>query len=481
MEINAISKGNETSMTEVLNPEGSLVFGRLPEVQLYLEASNLKIKFDSFYNTADEKLEHFIILANEVATKNPDYVLGLAKFLADNGLKLSPVVLLSVLSNKNFSFRNENLKFVFNTPQRIAEAVALSKKLKLNNSFKKHVLKISLENMNSFTLRKNKMLNRKVKLKDLIKLLRPKPQTDELKSLYKAIIENSKDSKMKETETFVRVKSSKELSKKDKAQYFVDNIEKMPINELIRNLKFIDENFYFEGSVDLQRRVIARLNSINDLRFLNIFDLIEAAIAVPQLEKAIFEIIRNFTNNVKEKFNYNEDVTVLFDASGSMQGDALHNGFKYLVLFSNIFNNVDLRFFGNRLWPEDTSAGIIPLVKSGHLKDAFKRFSTPDGTSLLLSTRQLLEEKPKLKTLIVISDEVSWGEGSDLTKDINEISSLLKEKNLIIVNPKVYCGTVFKNNVLAFASLTSTIIYNIMLQTNQNAFIKEIKQYKKSQ
>jgi len=214
MEINETTKKSTATQT-VVNPEGSLVLDRLPEVQLYLEASNLKLRTDSFYSTADEKLESFLTLAQEVTKKNPEYVLGLAKFLADNGLRLSPVILLATLSNNHYSFRNENVKFVFNTPQRIAEAVALRKKLPLNNSFLKHALKESLENMNSFTLRKNKMLRRKVKLRDLINYLRPKPINEDMSKLYKAIIENAKEAKMAETETFVRVKSSKKIDKKD--------------------------------------------------------------------------------------------------------------------------------------------------------------------------------------------------------------------------------------------------------------------------
>jgi hypothetical protein len=469
-----LNKNKKQVKEAIRNPEDSIVNQRRPEIQLYLEASSLKLKSDSFYQTADDKLTSFLDLAKSV---DKDYVFGLANFLSDNGIKLSPVILLSVLSHNGFSFRDKDVTHIFNTPQRIAEAIALDKIIKLNNSFKQHALRVALQNMSHFTLRKNKMTQRKIKLKDLIKLLRPKPDNDTTSKLYKAIIENSSFAKMKETETFVRVKSSKKLSEKEKCEYLVANVEKVPINELIRNLRFITEHYNFDDDVKLQKKVLERLKTV-DFRFLNIFDLIETAIHVPQLEKMLFEIVKDFVEKVKIKFNYvEEDVTVLFDASGSMEDQGQKNGFKYLVIFSILFNDVQLRFFGNALWEEARSKNIIPLIKQGRLQEAYARFNCPDGTALLDSIKELITEKPLIKNLIIISDEVSWIEGEDLRTDINDIAKLLKDKRVILINPVVYKGTVFKDNLLAIASLTSSILYNVMLQTNPDAFIKEIKYY----
>jgi hypothetical protein len=140
----------------VTNPEGSIVLERSIPIQLYLESANLRLKSNSFYKDAKEKLNSVLTLGKQV---DIDYELGLAKFLADKGIKLSPVVLLSILSDRKFSFRGKNVEYVFNVPGRIAEAIALNNLglVKLNNSFKKNVLKVALENMNEITLRKNKM------------------------------------------------------------------------------------------------------------------------------------------------------------------------------------------------------------------------------------------------------------------------------------------------------------------------------------
>jgi hypothetical protein len=162
---NKMELNKKASRKTVKNPEGSTVLARKPEIQLYLEGANLRLKHDSFYKEAKDKLSDFLKLGKEA---DEDYILGLAKFLADKGLKLSPVILLSILSDRKFSFRDKGVEYIFNVPPRIAEAISLQnlKLVKLNNSFKKNVLKASLEDMNDFTLKKNKMKRRKIKLAD---------------------------------------------------------------------------------------------------------------------------------------------------------------------------------------------------------------------------------------------------------------------------------------------------------------------------
>jgi DNA repair exonuclease SbcCD ATPase subunit len=118
MEIN-----QKSSRKTVINPEGSIVLERKPEIQAYLSSANLRLKSDCFYQDAPSKLKEILELGSKI---DEDYILGLAKFLADKGLKLSPVILLSILSDRKYSFRNKNVKYIFNTPARIAEAIAIN-------------------------------------------------------------------------------------------------------------------------------------------------------------------------------------------------------------------------------------------------------------------------------------------------------------------------------------------------------------------
>jgi hypothetical protein len=308
------------------------------------------------------------------------------------------------------------------------------------------------------------------------------PKTPEMSALYKAIIESSKLSKMGEKETLVRVKSSTNISDAEKIVYLKENINKIPLNELIRNLRFITANCNFSTETELKIKVLNRLNSIEDFRFLNIFDLIETSKQVPQLESVLFEVINGFVAKVKTKFSFeNQNGVVLFDVSGSMSGKGLEDGFKYLVLMSLLFDKVDLALFNTDLLLNSKYNTTIEYIKKGRLSDAYKYLVSifaSGGTAVVESTRKLITSNPGIKNLVIISDEVSWSEGSDLTYSIKELDNLLKETKTILVNPVVSKGTVFGNNIVAMSSLTTAVIYNIMISMNQLGFIKYIKNYK---
>jgi hypothetical protein len=518
----------------VVNPEGSTVLKRNPYIQMYLEASALRLKSGDFYRDAKTKLTDFLKLGEEVDT---EFEAGLAKYLADKGLKLSPVILCSILSNKGYSFRDKHFEYIFNVPPRLAEAIALQnlKLVRLNNSFKKNVLKVALENMQEHTLKKNKMKRRKVKLADLIKLLRAKPKNDKISKLYKAIIENSNEASLDVKDNMISIKSAmtdekkeelkeevktknlaveeetkllkdldnmKTLSDYEKKRLIAANLEEMPINQLIRNIKFLAEKYDFAQNIDLQKRVIEKLNSVKDYRMLNIFDVIMAAMYVPQFEKALFEVVKNFINNTKREFNYSDDATVLFDVSGSMNGmncglfstgpqidtnkDGKTIGFMYLVLFTGLIKNLRLKTFSDDLIHNQDKIlnEIISNIRDGNLNKAFKMFNEhfrkfTGGTSLLASANELIVNDSSIKNLVIISDEVSWKEGKNLSPNITELSKKLSNINLVLINPVVYAGTVFDKNIVAIASLNPSVLLDMAIFFDEKGFINFIRNYKK--
>lgn len=494
MELNV--KGKRKTVT---NPEGSIVLARKPEIQLYLEGANLRIKNADFYRDAETKLKDFMNLGMTVET---EYELGLAKFLADKGMKLSPVILLSLLSNRGYSFRDKNVKYIFNTPARISEAIALEniKLVKLNNSFRKHILKEALEGMNEVTLRKNKMKRRKIKLADLIKLLRPHPKNEAIGKLYKAIIENSNEASLKDTEAnMVAIKSSTKLKEDEKKELIDVNLEKMPINQIIRNLKFLADKYDFKKNIELQQRVIEKLNSVKDYRMLNIFDVIMAAMFVPQFEKALFEVVKRFVEKIKTEFDFElYNTTLLFDVSGSMSSSGMFGllrgndnkdgkglGFMYLILFALLIKNIQLRTFSNDLNKDEKElAKVVKKIQEGCIAEAYDLFNKhfakySGGTALVQSASDLCDEDKELRNLIIISDEVSWKEGHNLEGSISELSKKLSSKNLFLINPVVYAGTVFDKNIVAISSLNPSVLVDMAIFLDEKGFIEYIKNYKK--
>ena len=475
----------------VTNPEGSIVLERSIPIQLYLESANLRLKSNSFYKDAKEKLNSVLTLGKQV---DIDYELGLAKFLADKGIKLSPVVLLSILSDRKFSFRGKNVEYVFNVPGRIAEAIALNNLglVKLNNSFKKNVLKVALENMNEITLRKNKMKRRKIKTADLIKLLRAKPKDEKMAKLYKALIENTKEASLKDTENIVSIKSSTRLNEEEKKELIDINLEKMPINQIIRNMKFLADKYDFKKNIELQQRIIEKFNSVKDYKLLNIFDVITAAMYVPQFEKALFEVVKRFVEVTRKEFDFPQDATLLFDISGSMQSfggdkkDGEGLGFQYTILFALLMKDLKLRTFSNDLNKDEKElANIIKKIQQGSFKDAFEAFDKhfkkySGGTALVQSAVDLCKEDEKIKNLVLVSDEISWKEGSDLRTNIFELSKKLSGKNLFLINPVVYAGTVIDKNVVAISSLNPSVLIDFAIFLDEKGFIEYIRNYKRN-
>lgn len=493
MELNAKGKRRTT-----VNPEGSIVLDRKSEIQYYLEAANLRINYNSFYKEAPEKLKDFIALGKKV---DKEYAIGLAKFLADKGIKLSPVIILSILSDGGYSFRWENkgvehqykkVDYIFNTPQRVAEAVALKNLglLKLNNSFKEHILKIALENMGDITIRKNKMKRRKIKEADLIKLLHPKPKDTRISKLFKAVIENTKEASLKETENIVSIKSSTKLNEEEKKELIDTNLEKMPINQIIRNIKFLADKYDFKKNIEIQQRIIEKLNSVKDYKLLNIFDVITAAMYVPQFERALFEVVKRFVERTREEFAFPDEATLLFDVSGSMQSfgmdkkDGKGLGFQYLILFALLMKKLKLRTFSNELNDDKKELEkIIKKIQEGSFQDAFalfdKHFNKYSGGTALVDSAIKLCDKEEIKNLIILSDEVSWKEGKNLTGSISELSKKLSGKNIFIINPVVYEGTCFDKNVVAISSLNPSVLTNMAIFLDEAGFIKYIKNYKR--
>ncbi len=468
----------------IRNPKGSLVLNRSPEVQLYLECSSLNVKENDFYISSQKKIANVIQSASNCS---PQFVFGLSKFLSDSGLKLSPVVLIGALNEKGVKFgelhNRQRVKQIFNTPQRIAECIALNNMncITLHNSLKT-LMRDALQDMNSYTLRKNKMLNRKIKLKDIIKLLRPQPQHANLSEIYKDIIENGPLSKLKDDETLVSMKSSKKTNT-EKIDYYKQNITTIPINMLIRNLKFIVEHADFKTDAQLQQAIVNRLNSLDEksMRYVNIFDLIEVCYHVPQMEKAMFTVINNHLTSLKEKFRFSANGTVLFDFSESMNGQGMEYGIKWLIIMGLLFDKLDLRVFSDTVRTEDLN-GQIQDIKKGQLKrahDVILQYQKQwtGGTALLQSASELIAQKPEIQNLIVISDEVSWKEGEYLTAEISALAQLLQTRNTILINPVVTKGTVFKQNLIAMGGISPNMLYNIFLGLSTQEFVFFITHY----
>ena len=218
-----------------------------------------------------------------------DILVYLFYSLIRNGQKFGPMLLLAFLvyhysnthkENPEKDYLKNKIKELINnktlnTPKRMSDFLFswqylfnfynnTTESIKKLPKFVKKSLKKVLEDYSPLTLKKNKLLRKTVKLKDLIKVLHPKPKDSYTSLLYSGIIQDTKISKLKPTEYFPIVLKDEELALK--------NIDIAPIWALIRNissLNFQNPEIY----LGVQRRLKNILENIDSLRrFINILD-----------------------------------------------------------------------------------------------------------------------------------------------------------------------------------------------------------------
>ncbi|MCX7758644.1 MAG: hypothetical protein N2169_03395 [bacterium] len=242
--------------------------------------------------------------------KRVNFIFYLLFALLAEGRKAVPMLILGYLiyyyqnleNSDNSDCLRERLKQAINnytlkTPVRIAEMIVCWQylnKIKLGivpsikrlPNFVKKRLKYVLENYSPLTLKKAKMLKKSIKLKDLIKVLRPKPKDNLLSVLYAGIIQDSKISKLKTTEIVPLVVKSESLIKQ--------KIDSLPLQALMRNLSKI--NFEDTETFEIVKNKL--LNTVSKMdklrRFINIFDFYIPIFVVPQ------DDIHRITEKIKD-------------------------------------------------------------------------------------------------------------------------------------------------------------------------------------
>jgi hypothetical protein len=145
--------------------------------------------------------------------------------------------------------------------------------------------------------------------------------------------------------------------------------------------------------------------------------------------------------------------------------------------------NLKLRTFSNDLNKDEAElAKVVKKIQDGCFGEAYSLFNKhfakySGGTALVDSAKDLCDENSEIKNLIIISDEVSW-EKQNLTGSISELSKKLNNKNLFIINPVVYNGTVFDKNIVAISSLNPSVLIDMAIFLDEKGFIEYIKKYK---
>lgn len=468
---NNIGRNKNNIQKKGTNAEGATTFIDRYDRVLFNVASQFKFRNGSYFSDKDKLAQLEKAIDDNIKAGDKEYILALAWFLGSvNGVRLSPTVLLSYLVFKN-KITNPNMKDVqfivnevFTRPDFIANAASYYKMTTGHSSFAdmplyfKNMLRNKLSTFSSTTLKKRKMKSRDIKLADLIKVLKPRPQNAEMSALYKAIIENNRmaslqvvkdeTGKVVKADSAVAVLSSTNVTNENKVDYLIKNINTIAINELIRNLTQYPVTAYQK----IEKRLTNALNSSQAFRYVNPFDLLlmsldrYSMVGNNQLLSIIDRVLmKTICNNIS--FNVKNPM-ILVDFSGSMDFARGKNSeksilyaIKYLSLILPILmkNDVNLKFYNFNVGLSDFTTKFIKLFGDRSLTPNmvakelinFYRGAVNGGTSLRDCTYTATSRHPECDCLLIFTDEVSWADKYTVDDYKSIIPSHLKYKTFV--------------------------------------------------
>jgi len=475
----------------VENSEGYDVYKDRIDRALFFVASNFKPK-SSYYHTVQDKLKILENLIDQNYKEDSDYTLALAHFLGTfMGIKLSPTIIATRIAISDSERVNEIKKIVnsvFTTPKFVANSLGYIKFTKNSKSFMncpdwfKNILKNKCETFRPETWLKSKMRRREIKAKDIIKALKVVPKTNELKELFGKIIKSraplvverdEKTNKIKATEA-TSVISNNNLTDIDKYEFLTENLESLPINQLIRNLSKFKAND--------AKRIEARLNSIfssgSALRFLNPFDLV--GLSDTEVQTPIIRALdRVLEQNILIDSNCNNPL-VLFDISGSMNYSGYITGSKFLSLILPNFNSYN--FYGFNTRDVNLTKDVNELIGGCGPNQIFSKLSSYlrrlcfGGTALLDSMQAVLEKEANTDLLIIVTDEETWAESQEITHFKRFLPKHLFGKTILInVEPTGKTAFTPDSEVVRMSGLDAKIFNYIPAIVNFDVFKKNIK------
>jgi len=438
----------------VRNEAGGNAYKLKPTRALFAQLSSFKPK-SSYYLSEADKLK---ILEDAMAQCDPKEAIALAHYAATElGMRLAPALVVARVVNERTlsdgTVLESVFKDVFVRPDMIANALGYLKHVNGGRSFLSGVdahvttnFRRVLESYKEHTLIRRKMLSREIKLKDLIKTLRPRPASPHMSQLYKQIIEDGPMSKLKVTKDengkvkadhVTAVLSSTEVSEKDKAQYITENVGNIPIKALIANAKQIKD----ADIPNFARRIDdALLNGAK--RYVNPLDMLQMATASnyggwsspfsPKVTKV-------FDDMVDKHFTLDAECNaplIMFDVSGSMgtasqdMGNVL--GVRYLALMRSLLEKPGMKFMafdtGNRDLTREMQ-NLADVTPYAFMVQALRMLVPRGGTSLIQCTTEALA-KGQHDALIIFTDEQSWFDTKDDDYYLPRLTSMINQYGL---------------------------------------------------
>ena len=185
------------------NEAGGMVFDTSAKEQLYLMSSTWLVGEPKFYESTDNEI---ISLIHRVAQEDPIFVLDLALFLRNTlHLRTAPLVLVAEtalgrgmdLSKKPYPSDKPSIrdytKMVIQRPDEMCAIISYIKNSRgqgLPPGIKRGIAD-AFNGFNEYSLQKYNTTNRQVKLRDVLMIVHPKPQSTKQSDMYKRLLEDN--------------------------------------------------------------------------------------------------------------------------------------------------------------------------------------------------------------------------------------------------------------------------------------------------
>lgn len=423
---------------------------------------------DSYYEKQNEIVDRITSLLDKV---DPLFGAKLAIYARNNGNLRSVTHLVSAYIARNLQNKDWAKRFyskIIVRPDDMTEILSAYAKLngmsdndvkKIPNSMKKG-FKEALEGLDAYRIDKYKMKTRSFSLVDLVRLFHPKA-TKKNAEAYKRLIEgkslaNLYDSKILEKEMTKAGQKTKDMTEKDKVEAkkeaittVINNVNGMPVMNLLRNLRNIllyAPDKVTEACEQLTIKDKIMNSRLLPFRFATAYSEIEKLsyyyTEISSTKSSIqFEDEKSSSLCSENEFRRNKEmvlnaiekaleisclnipklegnVAILVDDSGSMRGDAggssrvsafsktstsmIAHLFASMVMYRQ--DNVYLGLFGDKLIN-------VPVKRDMRLLDYTKWTFEKGGecggateTGIYDFIRQVVKEKKKIDNVIVFSD-----------------------------------------------------------------------------
>lgn len=403
-----------------------------PKLELYkMTCANLfgESKFyEQNQKKSDSSSNRIVQLAREIAETDPEFILKLAYYARTQmNLRTVPTVLLfeSSIDDNIKPFVRRWAPRIINRVDEMAEIVAMFTQgcghignLSAEGSFPAAIKKGIRDTLQSGKFSKyqlakytNENATGKVKLKDVIKITRPRPKDSHMQETFNAILNGD----LKQINTWNAI-TSKEGSTDESWEKSVD---KMPIMALVKNLRNIldrnpNEETIFKLVVKLTNPTIIKNSRLFPFRFLTAYKMIE-------------DNENEYTQQILNSLETTMDISVeniptmlgktafLVDVSGSMLGNPISKdsvvttdqiaGLLCAMAHQVCETSHIVRYSD---WAE-----IIRLSKRhgvlANSRAINKGQICGGGTSTYLGIRALIEKKYKVDRIINLTDAIGYG------------------------------------------------------------------------